>query len=428
MLTGCRPQTVQEQTPATTNAVAVTAEVNTTNAVKSVTTVVRDLEQKYVITFGLDQLPALHPKVFGIPLWQYLASLAFVFLAFFCSKVLDYAVGTQLKRWAARTRTKLDDLIIGLIVGPVKIVSFVILLHIGLQVFPWPDWIALWISKGLVLVVACSVTYMLVRLIDILIEYWQHRNRAREDRLFHEQLFPVISKTLKTFIVVVAFLMTSQNLGLNITAMLASLSIGGLALGLAAQDTVANLFGAVAVFVDKPFRIGDRIKLDNIDGTVETIGLRSTRVRNLDGFLVTVPNKTMGNATITNVTRRPTIKTEMNIGLTYDTPADTVKRAVELLKELYSQHAYTHDLLVSFNRFADFSLNIVVVHWSKAPDYKSYLQSMEDLNLAIKARFDAERIEFAFPTQTLYVKEEGGSAGTALAVQSAPGSSPVKPS
>src|SRR5205814_776703 len=134
-----------------------------------------------------------------------------------------------------------------------------------------------------------------------------------------EQLFPVISKSLKSFLLVVAILVTSSNLGLDITAMLASLSIGGLALGLAAQDTVANLFGAVAVFVDKPFRVGDRIKLENIDGVVESIGLRSTRVRNQDGFLVTVPNKTMGNATITNVTRRPNIKTEMNIGITYDT-------------------------------------------------------------------------------------------------------------
>ena len=123
-----------------------------------------------------------------------------------------------------------------------------------------------------------------------------------------------------------AALVTLDNLGINITAAIASLSIGGLAVGLAAQDTLANLFGAVAIFLDKPFKIGDRIQIENVDGPVESIGLRSTRVRNLDGHLVTIPNKTMGNATIVNIAARPNIKTVMNIGITYDTPLEKVRR------------------------------------------------------------------------------------------------------
>jgi MscS family membrane protein len=126
---------------------------------------------------------------------------------------------------------------------------------------------------------------------------------------------PIIRNSLRVFVIIVAFLVTSQNLGLNITGLVASLSIGGLALGLAAQDTLANLFGAVSVLVDKPFRIGDRIQLDNVDGVVEQIGFRSTRVRNQDGYLVTIPNKAVGNATITNIALRANIRTLMNIGL-----------------------------------------------------------------------------------------------------------------
>src|SRR2546423_10665054 len=163
--------------------------------------------------------------------------------------------------------------------------------------------------------------------------YWRQRTVADTDRTFDEQLFPIIRKSLKVFVVVVAVLITSQNLGINITTALAGLSVGGLALGLAAQDTVANLFGAVAIFMDKPFRVGDRIQLDSVDGTVETIGLRSTRVRNLDGHPITVPNKTMGNSTINNVTRPPNIKTVLNIGITYDTPADKGKTALRILPE-----------------------------------------------------------------------------------------------
>ena len=114
-----------------------------------------------------------------------------------------------------------------------------------------------------------------------------------------------------------------------------------MAVGLTAQDTLANLFGAVAVLVDKPFKVGDRIQLDTLDGVVEYIGFRSTRVRNLDGHLVTVPNKTMGNATITNISARPNIKTVMNIGLTYDTPPDRIRRALEILEEVYQRHPRT---------------------------------------------------------------------------------------
>lgn len=394
-----------------TNAVRATAERDTAKGTNTVTAVIQLPQKPEALSFGLDRVPVLSRPMLGIPLWRYVASAIFVVLALFVSRLLDFVVGSQLRRWAARTRTRLDDLLVSLIHGPVKIISFVILIHVGLPIFPWPVWINRWISKGLQVVVACSVTYMVLKFVDVLVEYWGRRAKAREDRLFNDQLFPVISKSLKGFVLVVAVLVTSQNLGLDITAMLASLSIGGLALGLAAQDTVANLFGAAAVFVDKPFRVGDRIKLDSIDGTVESIGLRSTRVRNLDGHLITVPNKTMGNATITNVTRRPNIKTEMNIGITYDTSADTVQLAINILNEVYRAHPMTQDLIVGFNKFADSSLNINVVHWWGSTDYRAYIAGMQELNLAIKRRFDAAGIEFAFPTRTVYVKQEPGSNG-----------------
>jgi len=199
---------------------------------------------------------------------------------------------------------------------------------------------------------------------------------------------------------------TSQNLGMNVTGLLASLSIGGLAVGLAAQDTLSNLFGAVAIFADKPFRVGDRIQMDTVDGTVEAIGLRSTRVRNLDGHLVTIPNKTLANANIVNVSKRPNIKTVMNIGVTYDTPAERVERAIRILEEVFRPHPKTADLLISFNKFESSSLNILVVHWWNSTDFKEYLLGFQQLNLEVKRRFDAEGISFAFPTQTVYLRQD----------------------
>jgi MscS family membrane protein len=363
------------------------------------------------LTFGLNHVPLLRDhSLLGEPLWKYLASLIYIFLAFYVSKFLDYVVSVWLKRWAEKTETKFDDLILELLRGPVKVVAFVILLYIGLDVFDWPARAQAFLSKALIVAVACSITYVTLKVADLLLNLWRERSVAADDKLFAEHLFPVLRKAVKIGIVIAAVLLTADNLQIKITSLLAGLSVGGLALGLAAQDTVANLFGAVAIFLDKPFRIGDQIKLEGVDGTVESIGLRSTRVRNLDGYLVTIPNKTMGNAIITNIARRPSIRTEMNIGLTYDTPAEKVKRATAILEDAFRAHPKTGDLIISFNKFADSSLNVFVVHIWNGTDMKEYLAGMQELNLAIKQRFDAEKIEFAFPTQTVYVKQEGGES------------------
>ncbi len=358
------------------------------------------------LTFGLDHVKWLQTPWLHIPLWQYLAALIYIFLAFFLSKLVDVLVSSQLKKWAKKTPTIFDDLILDLIHGPIKVVTFVILLDLGLNVFTWGAWFENVLAKILKVIVAGVLTYLALRIVDLLINYWRQRSVREDDRTFHQQLVPMIRNTLKVFVVVVAFLVTSQNLGFNVTGLIASLSIGGLAVGLAAQDTLANLFGAVSVLIDKPFRVGDRILIESVDGVVETIGFRSTRVRNLDGHLVSIPNKTVGNAIITNIALRPNIRTLINISVTYDTPVEKMKEALQMLEEIYRSHPMTQDVWISFNKFADSSLNIFVVHWWRSTVYKDYLAGMQELNLTIKERFDAAGIGFAFPTQTLYLKQD----------------------
>lgn len=363
--------------------------------------------QEVWLTFGLDRIaPLRYAPVGGIPLWQYASSLLYVVIALYLSRFLDAVVTKRLRLWASRTTTKLDDILIDLLHGPLRLISFVILLHLGMQVYTWPGVLEEFFSKGLKIVVAFSITYVLLRGVDVMLRVWRDRTTTPENEQFSKQLLPLLGKLIKVFVVIVAALVTSQNLGLNVTGLIASLSIGGLAVGLAAQDTLANLFGAVAVLVDRPFKVGDRIQLDSVDGTVESIGFRSTRVRNLDGYLVTIPNKTMGNAIITNVAERPTIRTVMNLGVTYDTPADKVKRAVALLEEIFRAHPKTHDVSISFNKFADSSLNLTITHFWKGTDPKIQAADLQDINLAIKTRFDAEGIGFAFPSQTLYLRQD----------------------
>ena len=359
-----------------------------------------------VLTASLAKVPWLsETKLLGEPLWKYLASLIYIVLAFYVAKILDYIINVWLKRLAAKTETKYDDLLLELLRGPVKVISFVVFLHIGLGVFDWPPRAQEFLSRGLIVVVACSVTYVVLKVVDVFLGVWRQKFSSAEDKLLAEHLFPVVRKAVKTAIIVAAVLLTADNLHIEIKTLLAGLSIGGLALGLAAQDTVANLFGAVAVFLDKPFRIGDRIRVETVDGTVENIGIRSTRVRSLDGHHVTVPNKIMGNAIITNITRRPTIRTEMNIGITYDTPVEKVLRATKVLEEIFRSYPKTGELIVSFNKFNDSALNILVVHVWNGTDGKEHFAALQEMNLAIKQRFDAEQIEFAFPTQTVLVKQ-----------------------
>jgi MscS family membrane protein len=359
----------------------------------------------HALAFGLDEIPVLSAYApFGQPLWKYLASLVFIALAFIVARLCKFIANHWLKRLAARTKTKYDDLFLDLIHGPVEVVAFVILLHIGLGIFDWPPAAQIFFSHALIIVVACSLTYVALKIVDLLLGLWREKVVSPQDKVFANQLIPLISKTAKIAIVIAAALLTAENLNWEIKSLLAGLSVGGLALGLAAQDTVANLFGAVAVFLDKPFYVGDRIRVDAVDGTVELIGLRSTRLRNVDGYLVTVPNKLMGNAVITNLSRRPTIRTEMNFGLTTETPVEKIRRATVLLEEIFRANPRTSELLVSFNKFTDSALNILVAHVWNGTEAKAHFAEMQEMNLQIKARFEAEKIEFANPTQTIYLK------------------------
>ncbi len=399
--------------------------VFTAPATNNLVTRLSQLDDVYV-SFGLNRVPFLREhEVLGQPLWKYVASLLFVFLAFYISKFLDFATRVWLKRLAAKTQTTLDDLLLELLNGPIRVVAFVIFLQIGLGIFQWPPAVEAVLSKFMILIVAGSLTYMVVKLIDLLLGVWRRQAASTRDEQFHKQLFPIIRRTLKVFVVIVAFLVTAPHLGLNITGLIASLSIGGLALGLAAQDTLANMFGAIAVLVDKPFHVGERIQLDSVDGVVESIGFRSTRVRNADGHLVTIPNKTVGNATITNISQRPNIRTVINLGITYDCDGRKIQRAVDLLGEIFRAHPNTQSVEISFNKFGDFALNLQVVHLWNNTDYAAYVTGMQELNLAIKQRFDAEGIGFAFPTQTLYLKAEPPAPPPAGPPPAAPGSTPT---
>jgi MscS family membrane protein len=361
------------------------------------------------LTFGLDQVQVLRHELFDIPLWQYVASVIYVIVSMWLARLVDWFVRVYIRRLTQKTETTLDDMLLELLHGPVRVVSFVFLLHVGLHVFHWPEWIETYMSLGLKLAVAGSVTWMLMKAVDIGLNAVKDRAVREQDKAMAAQLLPMLGRIIKIIILVISIIVTGQNLGFEISGLLASVSVGGLAIGLAAQDSLANIFGAVTIFTDKPFRIGDRIQVDKVDGVVEAIGMRSTRVRALDGALVSIPNRVVGNSTVINMTARPAIRTDMNIGLVTTTTTEQVRVAARLIEEVCRAHPTTKEVTAGFSHFAECALNVRVLHWSKEIAADAHVRAMQDINLDIKTRLEAAGIEMAFPTRTLIVKSEKAS-------------------
>ena len=356
-------------------------------------------------TFGLDRLPALRYEALGYPLWQYVASLIWVVLAFLLATVADWLMTHQIRRLTAKTKTDLDDRLLEILRTPVKIAVIVLMLHAGTNVFAWPDWAEKILRVLFVIAVTGIAVYVALQLVDLLVEYAERRFFAGDTHLA-KLMVPVLSKSLKVFIIIISSLTAAQFLGLPIASVIAGLGIGGVAVALAAQNTLANVFGTITILADRPFKVGDRIQVDKYDGIVETIGLRSTRIRTLEGHLVTLPNKVVVDSGIDNVSMRPNIRQLITISLTYDTTHERMQEAIDTLRDIFLKHPLTHDAWIYWKDYAAASLDIFIVYWCKSTNYKEFLQTLEELNLEIKRRFDAAGLDFAFPTQTIHLLQD----------------------
>jgi len=345
----------------------------------------------------------------GQEIWRYLIFAALVLGALILGSVIDYLFKHVLTRIVGKTKTKFDNLLLDAVRLPAKLVVYTIAVKYSSGVFSFNDDNfdkafhsffdhAAWILIGII------VTVLLLRMVDLAVQYFKQKVEATDSRL-DDQLLPILGKLTKILVLTMMTLLVLDNLGYNITSVIAGLGIGGLAVALAAQETLSNFLGSISIFADKPFAIGDRVQVDGVDGPVESVGLRSTRIRTLDGILVTVPNSKMAHATISNVTARPTIKKLFKVNLTYDTGHKKTQRALEILRETYTAEENFENNWVYFTDFGSHSLDILCIYWCKELRYEEYLKITERLNLEILRRFDEEGIEFAFPTQTIYHKK-----------------------
>lgn len=233
---------------------------------------------------------------------------------------------------------------------------------------------------------------------------------AKTESTMDDQLVPFASKILKALVVILGFLIVLQSFGLNVMSLLAGLGLGGLALALAAQDTAANLFGSVTILIDNPCKIGDWVKVKDVEGTVEEIGFRSTRIRTFYNSVITIPNATMAKETIDNMGVRPARRVRQTIGLAYETTPEQIEEFCDRLRYLIRQDekVISETVTVNFNNFNASTLDVLVNFHLRVYTGPEELEHQQRIFLEILKIGSEMKVEFAYPTQTVYYRGAQG--------------------
>jgi MscS family membrane protein len=226
---------------------------------------------------------------------------------------------------------------------------------------------------------------------------------ARERRLHIAAFIPLIKRTIASFFVVFSVLVVLESLGFEVKTFLTGLGIGGLAFALAAQDTIANLFGSFVVVMDQPFYVGESIRILGHEGTVEEIGLRSTRLRTAQRTQIVIPNKTVAAEVITNFTRMPQRRVDAVLGVTYDTPPAKIEPALQDIRALLRADPGVHpaQVVVSLADFSDASLRVQILYFTSDPDWESHMAVRERVNLGILRTLAARGVTLSYPSPVI---------------------------
>ncbi len=346
----------------------------------------------------------------GNELWRIGVLFGILLAAFVIGRIVAYTMA----RGARQREEKGEEITLAKLVlrsasGPASFLIFAAGLDIAFLFLQMSDSVRQLSATAVQLLVSVGIAYFLYRLVDVA-EYYLNRYAAKSDTALDAMLVPLLRKTFRVVIVIIAALYIAESVsGKPMTTILAGFGLGGLAIALAAQDSIKNFFGSIMILLDKPFSVGDRVTASGFDGPVEEIGFRSTKVRTLTGHLVTIPNEKIVSSSIENIGSRPHIRRLFNVTITYDTPPDKVEQAVRIIKEILDNHEGMKPDFpprVAFNEFNSDSLNILVIYWYHPPNYWDFLAFSHTVNLKILRAFEKEGIDFAFPTQTIHLAND----------------------
>lgn len=360
------------------------------------------------MAYVLEVLSKLDQNVYGIPFKRF-AIFFFIILSTFVAKFILFNVIDKKIAKLRMTKSETISIITGAIKDPLGYLILVQGLYIGIISLQPPEKVGPFeifsvVHTIYVLAISFIVLYFTFRIIDIVALYVNKKAKDVNSSI-DEQIASLIIKSLRMLVVTVGLLSILNNFGYNITSLVAGLGLGGLAMALAAQTTLSNLFGSVTIFSDKPFHIGDTIQIGDTNGTVEEVGFRTTHIRRSDQALVIVPNSKFVNTEIINYSAMTKRKIEFYLRITQDASTYDIKAVVDGIKKIIEEdEIFDHSsYVVRFTDFGEWSLNIYVYSLVRTTDAAKFQAIREDLNIKIMRLLDDLNIEIARPSQTVYI-------------------------
>ena len=360
--------------------------------------------------FGLGWVGDHFPAAFfsvefaGLQLWQWTGLLLILMLAWGVAKIASYIFHNILKAVSTRTSATWDDELVAILNGPLVFCLWGGFVALAMPQVGITSGVRAIIASGWKLLLLVGIGWLLFRLVDSTAARIGRLGAERDQVGLHS--IPIVGRVGKGLILLLLALGALNIIGVEVVGLLAGLGIGGLAVAFAAQKTIENVFGAVAIAADRPFKVGDFITVDSVSGTVEDVGLRSIRLRTMERTLVSIPNGVVMGVRVVNYGARDRFYYNPVIGLVYGTTAAQLTYVVDETKRLLlsDSRIFQDSLRVRFRGFGASSLDVAVDAWVLAPDFHAYTGVAEELNFKIMEIVERSGSSFAFPSQTLYLQ------------------------
>ena len=346
----------------------------------------------------------LENELWGNTIENWGISILIILGAIIIVKLLSLLGKKVIKPFVTGTDNHLDDVIFYSLEAPVKFAIILLGIWIAIHRLVYPDSFVKVVDNAYSILIVLDITWFFGRLFSSLLQvYWGKQSNGQANKMM-----PIIKRTILVIVWLIGIVMALSNVGVNISALLGTLGIGGIAFALAAQDTVKNVFGTFTILTDKPFSIGDTIRVDSYEGTVVDVGVRSTKIMNYDKRIITFPNYKITDTSIVNISSEPMRRVVLNLGLTYDTTSEKMKEALELLKSIPKRvenvSSNPSDIVAVFTEYSDSALVIMYIYFIEKQG--DILGVTSNMNMEILAAFNKAGLNLAFPTRTDYIQKD----------------------
>ena len=351
--------------------------------------------------------------LFGVEIWRLAGLFVVVLVGMILDRIASMILRVLVRRWRNRSRQKAYQDISVDVMRPLGLMVLAVVWWLGLMLLGLPENVMLILLVAVKFLTVLSAVWTAYRLVDLIAAYMIIKAEKSKSKL-DDVLVPLILRSLKVFVTIIGSVFIADNMNINISSLLAGLGLGGLAFALAAKDLIQNLFGSVMVLLDRTYHVGDWVVIDDIEGTVERISFRSTKLRTFYNSIITLPNSRMITASVDNMGERRFRRMKCMLGLAYDTRPEMIEAFCEGVRELVRLHPYMRKdyFHVYFNGFSASSLDVLVYVFWRTPDWSTELRERHRFLLDIHRLALRLGVEFAFPTQTLHLHQEGENSAS----------------